>query len=69
MGRLLKKPKRAGEFSQNADHLFYKMGQRPSDTLSPKENHFTGKVYLLTDATNSSSSWIMADLPQQAHAV
>jgi hypothetical protein len=31
------------------------------DTILPNPNHFTGKVFLITDATNSSATFIMAD--------
>lgn len=31
------------------------------DTILPNKNHFKGQLFLITDATNSSATFIMAD--------
>ncbi|RYE18918.1 MAG: hypothetical protein EOP45_13395, partial [Sphingobacteriaceae bacterium] len=63
-----KKPKSPSDYAKNAEQLFFKKNSYPVDTLIPKEIHFTGKIYLLTNATNSSSSFFMADILQQNKA-
>jgi C-terminal processing protease CtpA/Prc len=60
-----KKPKSPAEYVKNAEQLYSKKNSYPVDTLIPKEKGFTGKIYLLTNATNSSSSFFMADILQQ----
>jgi len=63
-----KKPKTATDYIKNNDGLFYKKNIHPADTIQPKANHFEGQIYLLTAAINSSSSFFMADILQQAKA-
>jgi len=63
-----KKPKIATDYGKNEDGLFYKKNTHPADTIQPKANHFNGRIFLLTTAINSSSSFFMADILQQAKA-
>ena len=63
-----KKPKISTDYIKNDDGLFYKKNTHPADTIQPKANHFEGQFYLLTAAINSSSSFFMADILQQAKA-
>lgn len=63
-----KKPKPAADYAKNAAQLYLKKNSYPADTLVPKVKHFTGQIYLLTNATNSSSSFFMADILQQNKA-
>jgi C-terminal processing protease CtpA/Prc len=63
-----KKPKSAADFELTNDNLYYKKNSTASDTIIPNEKHFKGEIYLLTSATNSSSSFFMADILQQNKA-
>lgn len=60
-----KKPKAPANYEQTTEQLYFKKNSYPVDTIKPKEKHFTGQIYLLTSATNSSSSFFMADILQQ----
>jgi len=63
-----KKPKPASGYVLATTGLYYRKGLHLADTLLPKANYFKGQLYLLTNATNSSSSFFMADILQQAKA-
>jgi hypothetical protein len=57
-----KKPKNPAEYLLTAEGLYESKSKGAScDTLIPKKNRFTGKVFLITDVTNSSTTFIMAD--------
>jgi C-terminal processing protease CtpA/Prc len=63
-----KKPKIAAYYEQTKEKLYYKKNSNSIDTVIPNKKHFSGKIYLLTGATNSSSSFFMADILQQNKA-
>jgi C-terminal processing protease CtpA/Prc len=63
-----KKPKIAAYYEQTKENLYYKKNSNSIDTVIPNKKHFSGKIYLLTSATNSSSSFFMADILQQNKA-
>ncbi|RYY24725.1 MAG: hypothetical protein EOP41_05690 [Sphingobacteriaceae bacterium] len=63
-----KKPKSSLDYVKNTEQLYSKKNSYSVDTLIPKEKHFTGTIYLLTNTTNSSSSFFMADILQQNKA-
>lgn len=42
-------------------------GQMQCDSILPRPNHFRGRIFLITDATNSSATFIMADCVKSNH--
>lgn len=55
-----KQPKNEAEYKLNEIGLYEKQENTASDPILPKPNRFAGKVYLLTDAVNSSATFDMA---------
>jgi len=64
-----KAPKPADEYAHTTDNLYFEKNRNPVDIVIPNQKHFSGKVYLMTNATNSSSSFLMADILQQTKSV
>ncbi len=60
-----KSPKRASDYERTEESLYYKKRTSSARSIIPNPNHFTGQVYLLTNAANSSSSFFMADILQE----
>lgn len=60
-----KKPKPAADYEQTKANLYYNKNTQSIESIKPDPNHFNGQVYLITNATNSSSSFFMADILQQ----
>lgn len=60
-----KSPKIASDYERTEAGLYYKKNTSTTDSILPDSNHFAGQVYLLTNATNSSSSFFMADILQE----
>jgi hypothetical protein len=55
-----KKPKEG--YVKTADGYYEKQdAKQDCDEINPNPNHFRGKIFLITDATNSSATFIMAD--------
>jgi hypothetical protein len=55
-----KKPKTG--YTKTPDGYFEKQSNKPDcEEIIPNPNHFKGKLFLLTDVTNSSATFIMAD--------
>jgi C-terminal processing protease CtpA/Prc len=63
-----KTPKLASAYEKTKANLYYQRNENSTESILPNQNHFTGKVYLLTNATNSSSSFFMADILQENKA-
>ncbi len=58
-----REPKDPALFRYTADKLYEeKKSLESCDTLFPKPNQFKGKVFLITDVTNSSATFLMADI-------
>lgn len=58
-----REPKDPALFSFTTDKLYQENKSLTScDTLIPKANGFKGNVYLITDVTNSSATFLMADI-------
>lgn len=56
-------PKDPALFRYTKDGLYEEKESLEScDTLFPQPHRFTGKVYLITDVTNSSATFLMADI-------
>lgn len=55
-----KQPKLEADFFLNEIGLYEKKEAAASDPILPKPNRFTGKVFLLTNAVNSSATFDMA---------
>ncbi|RDC65454.1 S41 family peptidase [Adhaeribacter pallidiroseus] len=62
-----KKPKDSLQYVSFADNL-YKPKAANCSSIEPKPKAFTGKVYVLIDAKNSSTTFTMADLLQTTQA-
>lgn len=60
-----KKPKIASDYYKTKTGLYYKRNANSTESIKPNQNHFDGQAYLLVNATNSSSSFFMADILQQ----
>jgi C-terminal processing protease CtpA/Prc len=60
-----KRPKPASDYVRTKASLYYKKSTDSIESIIPNQNHFAGRVYLLTNATNSSSSFFMADILQE----
>ena len=60
-----KRPKIPSDYEKTKTGLYYKKNTRSTESISPNQNHFAGQVYLLINATNSSSSFFMADILQE----
>ena len=60
-----KRPKPASDYVRTKAGLYYKKSTNPIQAIVPHQNYFDGQVYLLTNATNSSSSFFMADILQE----
>jgi C-terminal processing protease CtpA/Prc len=55
-----KKPKTG--YTKTPDGYFEKQSSKPDcEEIMPNKNHFKGKLFLITDVTNSSATFIMAD--------
>lgn len=63
----LYEPMVAGTYTRFNDRYIEEKQETSSDTIFPAKNHFKGRVYLLTDATNSSTSFTLAKIFQQNH--
>lgn len=59
-----KRPKIASDYYKTKTGLYYKRNSGSTESIIPNQNHFDGQVYLLINATNSSSSFFMADILQ-----
>lgn len=59
-----KEAKNADDYVQHRDGLFENKKEltTPCDPVQPKANHFTGKIWLLTDSRNKSTTFTMAKL-------
>lgn len=55
-----RQPKNEADFTLNEIGLYEKKENAASDPILPKPNRFAGKVYLLTNAVNSSATFDMA---------
>ena len=60
-----KRPKLASDYVRTNAGLYYKKNTNLVESIIPNQNNFAGQVYLLTNATNSSSSFFMADILQE----
>lgn len=60
-----KRPKLASDYNRTKASLYYKKNTGSTESIIPNQNHFAGQVYLLINATNSSSSFFMADILQE----
>jgi C-terminal processing protease CtpA/Prc len=60
--KAFKQPKNDKDFVKNELDLYEKIENSISETISPQTTSFVGKVYLITDSTNSSSTFEMAKL-------
>ena len=60
-----KRPKIAADFERTKANLYYKKNTNSTESIIPNQNNFAGEVYLLINATNSSSSFFMADILQE----
>jgi C-terminal processing protease CtpA/Prc len=60
-----KRPKPASDYVRTKAGLYYKKSTNSIESIIPDQNYFAGQVYLLTNATNSSSSFFMADILQK----
>ncbi|RZK66126.1 MAG: hypothetical protein EOO95_06655 [Pedobacter sp.] len=60
-----KKPKPAANYERTKAGLYYNKTTSSTQIIVPNQNYFAGQVYLLTNATNSSSSFFMADILQE----
>ena len=60
-----KRPKIPSDYKKTKTGLYFKKNTRSTESISPNQNHFAGQVYLLINATNSSSSFFMADILQE----
>lgn len=56
-----KKPKPENQFARTSENL-YEAVSNTCDTLPVQKNRFKGKVFLITDVTNSSATFLMADI-------
>lgn len=57
-----KKPKPDSLFTRTKDGFYENRFPGNCEEILPKPNHFKGKIYLITDVTNSSATFIMADV-------
>lgn len=60
-----KRPKPAANYERTKAGLYYNKTTSSTQIIVPNQNHFAGQVYLLINATNSSSSFFMADILQE----
>lgn len=60
-----KEPKLAANYERTKAGLYYKKNNNSTESIVPNQNHFVGQVYLLINATNSSSAFFMADILQE----
>lgn len=58
--KTFKQPKNEADFVKNEIGLYEKKQTNASDVINPNPHGFTGRVYLLTNAVNSSSTFDMA---------
>jgi len=57
-----RKPKDSSMFQPSDGLYLEKASIEKCDTLYPKQNRFKGQIFLMTDVTNSSSTFLMADI-------
>lgn len=62
-----KKPKPDSLFLRTADGFYESRNPGKCEEILPKSNFFKGKIYLITDVTNSSATFIMADVFKNHH--
>jgi C-terminal processing protease CtpA/Prc len=49
-------------FVKTQNGFYTKRNEIKCDTISPNKNNFKGNLYLITDAANSSASFVLADI-------
>jgi hypothetical protein len=62
---LFKEPKSASNYQETETGLYFDKNYKSNESIVPNKNHFMGSTYLITNATNSSGSFFMADILQE----